>query len=195
MRDLHPKTPSNLCRSAIASPRGCFFGGKGSPLISHPTWHLLLCFIPQAVGEIASDLQNLDVIKWLKHIPSHFSSIRVHYLQPQYGKHLGKGRNDAGNAGKWDFEEREGCACRTQSQAEWHRVENSCRLSADCCSTGFESRPLYLCQCKNSSLGHLFGSHGRAYKNGSYLFGPVSTSGKRRRLLDRRGERRDGAYR
>ncbi|OPJ83966.1 rho-related BTB domain-containing protein 2 isoform A [Patagioenas fasciata monilis] len=42
--------------------------------------------------------------------------------------------------------------------------------------------------------GHLFGSHGRAYKNGSYLSRPVSTSGKRRRLLDRRGERWDGAH-
>lgn len=29
--------------------------------------------------------------------------------------------------------------------------------------------PSQLCQCKNSSLGHLFGSHGRAYKNGPYL--------------------------
>lgn len=29
--------------------------------------------------------------------------------------------------------------------------------------------PSQLCQCKNSSLGHLFGSHGREYKNGPYL--------------------------
>lgn len=142
MRDLCPEPPSNSCRSAIAKPRGRFLGGKESPLISHPTWHHLLCFIPRGVGEIASDLQNLEVIKWLRHIPSHFSSIQVHFLQPQYGKHLGKSRNDAGSAGKWDFEEREGCACRTQSRAEWRRVENSCRSSADCCSTGFQSRPL-----------------------------------------------------
>lgn len=133
-----------------------FSGAKDSPPhtpISHPGWHLLLCFIPRTAGETASDLQNLDVINGSSiflHIshpslhPGAFSPAAIREVFRNESERLWKCREmgfwGAGRRGPRRVPRRR----RTQSRAERLPVENSCRLSADCGSTGFSPSP-FIC--------------------------------------------------
>lgn len=138
--------------SPKAAGRVCFFRGKRFPPISRPGWHLLLCCLPRTVGEIATNLQNLDVTNGSSIFlhtshpslhPGSFSPTAVQEAFRNESERLWKCRETGfSGAGRCGLR-RVPCRRHTQSRAEF-RVENSCPLSTDCGSTGFSPSP-FIC--------------------------------------------------
>lgn len=154
-----PKAPPGPCPSATAKPQGCreglVFQGQRIPSYFSPWLASSAVFSSTDHGRN----KRFAGFRWnqrLKHIPSPFPSIppsiQVHFLQLRCWKHLGMSLERFGKREQWGAGPG-ACRWRTQS-GKFPCVE------LGLWSNRFQSRPLYLCQCKNSSLGHLFGSHG-----------------------------------